>query len=102
MLHDAQATLVLTQPDLVDRLPETTATLLAVGTAKAPFTNAAEQNPGTGIAPDNLAYLIYTSGSTGRPKGVAITHRNAAALISWACSAYSPEELDGVLASTSI
>ena len=52
--------------------------------------------------PGDLAYLIYTSGSTGDPKGVAIEHRNAAALIHWAQTAFAPEELAGVLASTSI
>jgi acyl-coenzyme A synthetase/AMP-(fatty) acid ligase/acyl carrier protein len=52
--------------------------------------------------PDNLAYLIYTSGSTGRPKGVMIEHRSAVALVSWAHTVFSAEDLAGVLASTSI
>lgn len=51
---------------------------------------------------DGLAYLIYTSGSTGRPKGVALAHRNAVAMVNWARSAFEPERLRGVLASTSI
>ena len=51
---------------------------------------------------DNLAYVIYTSGSTGKPKGVAISHRNAVSLIQWAQSVYRREDLQGVLASTSI
>ncbi|RKH25072.1 AMP-binding protein, partial [Corallococcus sicarius] len=49
-----------------------------------------------------LAYLIYTSGSTGRPKGVAITQGNAVAFLHWALATYSPEELKGVLAATSL
>ena len=52
-------------------------------------------------SPQNLAYLIYTSGSTGRPKAVGITHRNAAAFVSWAVEAF-PELGGGVLASTSV
>ncbi|MFL6289705.1 MAG: amino acid adenylation domain-containing protein, partial [Thermoanaerobaculia bacterium] len=52
--------------------------------------------------PGNLAYLIYTSGSTGRPKGVAIEHRSADALLAWAAEVFGPEDLSGVLASTSI
>jgi amino acid adenylation domain-containing protein len=52
--------------------------------------------------PDHLAYLIYTSGSTGRPKAVAIEHRNAVALVDWAAEVFPPEDLAGVLASTSI
>jgi len=49
-----------------------------------------------------LAYLIYTSGSTGRPKGVAIEHAAAIRLVAWAGRAFSPEELRGVLAATSV
>jgi len=52
-------------------------------------------------AATNLAYLIYTSGSTGRPKGVAIEHRSAAARVRWAAAEFSPDDLAGVLASTS-
>jgi amino acid adenylation domain-containing protein len=54
------------------------------------------------VQPGDLAYLIYTSGSTGRPKGVALEHRNAVAFIQWAREIFSPGELSGVLASTSI
>jgi amino acid adenylation domain-containing protein len=61
---------------------------------------AAGAHPEAG--PRNLAYLIYTSGSTGRPKGVAVEHRSVAALLQWARQVFGPEELDGVLASTSI
>ncbi|MEM6365669.1 MAG: amino acid adenylation domain-containing protein, partial [Planctomycetota bacterium] len=53
-------------------------------------------------AKDRLAYVIYTSGSTGIPKGVAIEHRSAVAMVQWALNEYSPTELSGVLASTSI
>jgi amino acid adenylation domain-containing protein len=59
-------------------------------------------NPEPWATPENLAYLIYTSGSTGEPKGVAIRHASAVALIDWAAREFSPEELAGVLASTSV
>ncbi len=50
----------------------------------------------------DLAYVIYTSGSTGRPKGVAIEHRQVTALLRWARRTFSPDELSGVLFSTSV
>ena len=59
-------------------------------------------NPEASIATDNLAYVIYTSGSTGIPKGVAIEHRNTVALLHWAKSVFTADELAGILASTSI
>ncbi|HKH43621.1 MAG TPA: amino acid adenylation domain-containing protein, partial [Thermoanaerobaculia bacterium] len=50
----------------------------------------------------SLAYLIYTSGSTGTPKGVAVPHTAAVALVRWAGTVFSREDLAGVLAATSI
>jgi non-ribosomal peptide synthetase component F len=34
-----------------------------------------QNNPTSGVQPENLAYIIYTSGSTGKPKGGQIPHR---------------------------
>jgi amino acid adenylation domain-containing protein len=59
-------------------------------------------NPHQPSKPDDLAYVIYTSGSTGRPKGVAIAQSSPVALVKWAHSVFSAEQLAGVLASTSI
>ncbi len=50
---------------------------------------------------ESLAYVIYTSGSTGKPKGVGIIQRCVVLLVAWARQLYTPEELDGVLFSTS-
>ena len=112
MLEDSGAAVLLTEERWLDRLPGGDGgeggarRVLLAGQPEA----APEAAPGGGSAdgrapspsPGNLAYVIYTSGSTGRPKGVAIEHRSAAALVRWAAGAFAPEELAGVLASTSI
>ncbi|MES1242897.1 MAG: amino acid adenylation domain-containing protein, partial [Acidobacteriota bacterium] len=99
MLEDAEAPVVLTDAGSAAALPETGARRLFLDRPEA-----WEGEPGQDAEPDprGLAYLIYTSGSTGRPKGVAIPHAAAAHLMHWARDAFSPEELEGVLAATSI
>jgi amino acid adenylation domain-containing protein len=52
--------------------------------------------------PTDPAYVMYTSGSTGRPKGVVVRHDNAVNLLAFEAGHYSAEELQGVLASTSV
>jgi amino acid adenylation domain-containing protein len=102
MLEDAGISVVLASRKLRDRLPASaTAGRVRVAlTEKAAGEAATAPPPAAG--PGNLAYLIYTSGSTGRPKAVAIEHRSAAVLVHWAREAFTPAELAGVLAATSI
>ena len=54
------------------------------------------------LQPQHPAYVIYTSGSTGTPKGVIVTHGSVTSLSAWAKGEFGPEDLSGVLASTSI
>ena len=56
----------------------------------------------SGVRSSNLGYVIYTSGSTGRPKGVGLEHRGVISLMKWAERTYKREEMEGVLATTSI
>ena len=102
MLADAAAPLVLTQEHLLERLGAHDARLLCLDKDWELIAQESEENPRSVVTGDNLAYVIFTSGSTGRPKGVAIAHRNTSALLRWAHRAFAPEELRGVLASTSI
>jgi amino acid adenylation domain-containing protein len=108
MLADSQASYICTcqkdkQPlisGLVKSLP--TATWLDLNELAPELDLEDKTNLSPAAGPADLAYLFYTSGSTGRPKGVAIEHHSPVAFITWAQSVYSPEELKGVLASTSI
>jgi amino acid adenylation domain-containing protein len=80
MLADSEARVLISDRELLDRLPESSAsTLLLDGDLFL------EPPRGPATAPDGgqLAYLIYTSGSTGRPKGIALSHRALSNLIEW-------------------
>jgi amino acid adenylation domain-containing protein/non-ribosomal peptide synthase protein (TIGR01720 family) len=103
MLEDSLARVLLTERDVATTLSVTAATqvLLLDGMAAA-LADYPSDAPMGRVTPDNLAYVIYTSGSTGKPKGVAITHRNVLALIDWSRSVYSRDDIQGVLASTSV
>ncbi|WP_313053322.1 non-ribosomal peptide synthetase [Pseudomonas lopnurensis] len=101
ILEDSRAALLLTEQNLLPRLPSSQAVeVVLLQTQELVFYPCT--NPPCRVVPDNLAYVIYTSGSTGRPKGVAIAHRNVQALVHWSRQAYSAQDLQGVLASTSI
>jgi amino acid adenylation domain-containing protein/FkbH-like protein len=108
MVQDARMPVILTQKKLVTRLPHTQAKTIFVEElpcqSSHSATGRAETLEGNSVRPsaNDLAYVIYTSGSTGKPKGVALEHKNAVAFVHWARTVFTPEELDGVLASTSI
>ena len=76
LLSHAQATILVTQPDLASRLPRTPGVWRVV-VDDSPLETAATLGPPWGQTPHDLAYVIYTSGSTGLPKGVMIDHRGA-------------------------
>jgi amino acid adenylation domain-containing protein len=82
LLSDCGAKVVLTQRQLLDRLPPTDARVLCF--EDSCLEDALPQKPavnGRGLAgPSNAAYVIYTSGSTGNPKGVVVENRHVARL----------------------
>jgi amino acid adenylation domain-containing protein len=129
MLQDAQVSILLTQEKLVEdrgwRPVLSPSTMLRIDSTEGiddsnprssifqpqlvcldldweKIAQQSEENLEKRATAQNLAYVIYTSGSTGQPKGVAIEHRNTIAFLHWARSVFTPEELSGVLASTSI
>ncbi len=109
LLADARAPLVLVDATTEERLrgalaelpePAKPPLLVPAGGELEPV--SAEEEAPRRVDPARLAYVIYTSGSTGRPKGVAISHGSAVAFLDWAREAFSPEELAGVAAGTSL
>ncbi|KAF0865635.1 non-ribosomal peptide synthase/polyketide synthase [Pseudomonas sp. LD120] len=103
MLRDSQAQILLTESALLSLLPSVESLQTLQLDAQPGWLDAhSPENPPQRATADNLAYVIYTSGSTGLPKGVAIAHRNVLALIDWSSRVYSADDLQGVLASTSI
>ena len=102
MLEDGGVAVLVTQQALLGNLPQTGAQVICLDHAVANFIEEKDEDPAAGAGATNLAYIIYTSGSTGQPKGVAIQHQSAVTLMYWANSVFSPDELSGVLASTSI
>lgn len=102
MLADARVTLLLTRQAILEQLGAPTAQSVCPETNGAQIAEEPATNPEPSARADNLAYVIYTSGSSGQPKGVAIEHRSAVLLLDWSKTLYTPEDLRGVLASTSI
>ncbi len=102
MLEDTAAPVLVTQRRLLDELPGTAAHTLCLDRDWDEIARGPDSDPGSFVPVETPAYLIYTSGSTGRPKGVAISHASAATFIHWSHAVFPPEELAGVLASTSL
>jgi malonyl-CoA/methylmalonyl-CoA synthetase len=83
LVHDADATLVMTDPERELLLAEIAPDLkkLAVSSQAAYqtldfFRRSPEVAPSVTIEPGDPALIIYTSGTTGKPKGAVLTQRN--------------------------
>ncbi|AFZ07951.1 amino acid adenylation domain protein [Oscillatoria nigro-viridis PCC 7112] len=81
MVSDAQISLLLTQQNLVERLPDSGAKVICLDAAREEIDAQSEINPANLANADNLAYVMYTSGSTGKPKGVCVVHRGVVRLV---------------------
>ncbi|MDX2215886.1 MAG: amino acid adenylation domain-containing protein [Oculatellaceae cyanobacterium bins.114] len=101
ILSDANPVLLLSKAGVCDSLSSLTPTL-DIAAAHTDIAALPTHSLPTQTEPHHLAYVIYTSGSTGKAKGVAIEHRNTVAFLEWILDFFSPEQLSGVLASTSI
>jgi amino acid adenylation domain-containing protein/non-ribosomal peptide synthase protein (TIGR01720 family) len=99
ILANARASVVISHEGLAARLPWN-GPVVWVNEETLPLSPPLPRQPTP--HPENLAYVLFTSGSTGTPKGIAITHRSAVALVRWAGTRYTPQELAGVLAATAL
>lgn len=102
MLKDSDACLLVTESKFIGMSSHFEGTAVLLDDEWSKITCESHENPRANTVQEGLAYVIYTSGSTGKPKGVAIRHRSAVALIEWAHTVFSRDELEGVLASTSL
>lgn len=102
ILEDSKVGIVVTQLSLLGQLQKEGVQFVAIDAEQDLVARESAENPRTAVTPDNLAYVLFTSGSTGRPKGVALEHHNNVTFVQWAQTVFTPEELAGVLFSTSI
>jgi amino acid adenylation domain-containing protein len=102
ILEDSKAEVLLTQASLRERFFEYQKKTIVLDEQWEEIQKLQGSPSVPSLQPENLAYVIYTSGSTGQPKGVAIQHSSVVAMLAWAQRAFSAEELQCVLASTSI
>ncbi|MBD2625726.1 non-ribosomal peptide synthetase [Trichormus variabilis] len=100
MLTDAQLSLLLVQPYLVEQLPPHQAKVINVGKNWGEFANYSQVNPESNIQLQNSAYVIYTSGSTGKPKGAINTHQGLCNRLLWMQDTYKLTSSDKVLQKT--
>ncbi|WP_028809798.1 acyl-CoA synthetase [Streptomyces sp. 351MFTsu5.1] len=77
LLGQSGSTLVLADPDLMDRLPAGVRTLPLRDTESSLLERLAATAPYDGPEPrsEDLVQLLYTSGTTALPKGAMMTHR---------------------------
>ena len=90
MLRDSNASLVLTQPPMEERIDSLEYMVLGDEEFEELSLESTEGEsfPSVGIEAGDCAYVIYTSGTTGNPKGVMATHRGLANYASWAAEHY--------------
>jgi amino acid adenylation domain-containing protein len=76
ILKDAQAGVLITQKQLLERFPIHIGKIVCLDADWERIGNSSSRDVASVGGPANLAYLIYTSGSTGQPNGVSVTHGN--------------------------
>ncbi|NJK50971.1 amino acid adenylation domain-containing protein [Candidatus Gracilibacteria bacterium] len=94
MLDDSQLKVLLTQQELIAKLPENQAQLICLDRDWTAIAQQCKDNLAPSVQPENLAYVIYTSGSTGKPKGVLVPHLGLINLVFWHQQAFKVTSSD--------
>ena len=104
MLKDVDASVLLTQQHVGDRMPQHESRVLCLDTDWDSIAEHSEKNPEDSAATSNrdLAYVIYTSGSTGSPKGVMVEHGGLVNAVNWIAGTLKLSHLDRCLLKTPI
>jgi gramicidin S synthase 2/tyrocidine synthetase-3 len=77
MLKDSSTRLLLTLPQMNDRIPTvfpTQGEVINITSAVTRDIFLSQEHPGKTAGAEDPVYVIYTSGSTGKPKGVMVPH----------------------------
>ncbi|MEH2121092.1 non-ribosomal peptide synthetase [Nostoc sp.] len=88
MLSDSQASVLITQQEILKKLPTSLAKTVCLDIHFDKIARENQENLFSISKADNLAYIIYTSGSTGTPKGVIGTHRGTVNGLHWLWKTY--------------
>lgn len=102
MMTDAKAEVLLTQKQLLDRLPRHHSRVLCLDSDWEVVAKQSEEKPEGRSTSGNLAYVIYTSGSTGKPKGAMNEHIGICNRLLWMQDEYGLTPSDTVLQKTPI
>ncbi|UAA39460.1 amino acid adenylation domain-containing protein [Paraneptunicella aestuarii] len=109
MIEDSQATIILTQDKLTEKLRSLVAQSTEIVTLDQQWSeikacvNELESQQielQHEVNSRHLAYVIYTSGSTGKPKGVMVEHQGAVNRLDWMQQKYQIDQNDRVLQKT--
>ncbi len=100
MLEDAQVPILLTQEQLLEKLPQHQGQVVCLDTDWKLISQSSQDNPIAAVQDSNLAYVIYTSGSTGKPKGAMNTHLGICNRLLWMQQAYQLTAVDCILQKT--